>query len=120
MNIIEVLKALGDETRSRILHLLQVDKLCVCEIEEILKINQSNTSRHLMKLKNAHLIYSDKQAQWVYYGLNKDMLVEHPFIEALLDDLTKQVKCQKDIARLKQYREKNGGCDHIVKKINHD
>jgi ArsR family transcriptional regulator len=56
MNIIEVLKALAHENRIRILNLLAENELCVCELENILQVNQSNASRHLSKLKNADLI----------------------------------------------------------------
>lgn len=115
MNITTVLKALGDETRIRIVNLLQVEKLCVCEIEEILKINQSNTSRHLSKLKNANLIDSEKLAQWVYYSINKEILEQYSFVKALLNDLGEKTQCKNDIVRFRLYREKNGGCNHMIK-----
>lgn len=114
MDITTVLKALGDETRIRIVNLLHIEKLCVCEIEEILKINQSNTSRHLSKLKNANLIDSEKRAQWVYYYINKDILEQYSFIKALLDDIRKKTQCKNDIARFRLYRERNGGCEHMI------
>ena len=115
MSITTVLKALGDETRIRIINLLHIEKLCVCEIEEILNINQSNTSRHLSKLKNANLIDSEKEAQWVYYYINKDILAQYSFIKSLLDDLVKNTQCKNDIVRFRLYREKNGGCTHMIR-----
>lgn len=117
MNITTILKALGDETRIRIINLLYLEKLCVCEIEEILKINQSNASRHLSKLKNADLIDSEKQAQWVYYYLNRKMLEQHSFITVLLDDLSKKSQYKNDIVNFRLYREKNGECGHVIDKI---
>lgn len=115
MNITTVLKALGDETRIRIVNLLKIEKLCVCEIEEILKINQSNTSRHLSKLKSANLIDSEKQAQWVYYSINEEILEQYLFIKVLLDDFSKNTQCKNDIVRFRLYREKKGGCDHVIR-----
>ncbi|MCC0650914.1 ArsR/SmtB family transcription factor, partial [Clostridioides sp. ZZV15-6598] len=56
MEIIQILKALGDETRIRIINILRRGALCVCEIEAILEITQSNASRHLNKLMNAKLV----------------------------------------------------------------
>ena len=50
MNTVQMLKALGDETRIRIVNILRDGPLCVCEIESILEITQSNASRHLSKL----------------------------------------------------------------------
>ena len=52
MELVEIFKAFGDETRIRILNLLRNSEMCVCEIEAILGINQSNASRHLNKLKS--------------------------------------------------------------------
>jgi ArsR family transcriptional regulator, arsenate/arsenite/antimonite-responsive transcriptional repressor len=115
MDIMEILKALADETRIRILHLLHKDVLCVCDLEAILKLSQSNASRHLTKLKTARLITSDKQAQWVYYRLDEKTLRQYSFVRELLQqDLAGQVQCQNDLARLKMYREQGGNCDHSV------
>ncbi len=47
LELVVILKALADETRLRMLHLLKDRELCVCEIEEVLGIQQSNASRHL-------------------------------------------------------------------------
>ena len=47
----ETLKALADPNRLRVLNLLGDRTLCVCDLEEVLGLNQSNLSRHLAKLK---------------------------------------------------------------------
>ena len=118
MEIVEVLKALADETRIRILNLLNKETLCVCELEEILKISQSNTSRHISKLKNAKLITSEKQAQWVYYRVDKKILETYSFVYELLEkQLAKSPQCQKDMERLKKYREDGGSCERPIKII---
>lgn len=111
-----MIKALADETRIRILNVLYKETLCVCDLEEILKISQSNASRHLTKLKNARLIISEKQAQWVYYQVDKKILEEYSFVNELLSkELNKSPQCQKDVARLKKYRECGGSCERTVK-----
>jgi len=69
---VNVLKALSDETRLRILNILYEKELCVCDINESLNIMQTKASRHLNYLKKAGLIKSRKQAQWVYYSIIKD------------------------------------------------
>jgi len=116
MEIVEVLKALADETRVRILNLLYKETLCVCDLEEILKLSQSNASRHLTKLKNAKLITGDKQAQWVYYRVDEKTLEQHSFVKELLEQgLDKSHQCQKDVARLRKYRDCGGNCEHNVK-----
>ena len=116
MDVVEVLKALADETRIRILNVLYKETLCVCDLEEILKLSQSNASRHLTKLKNARLIIGEKQAQWVYYRVDKKILTKYSFVNELLaKELDKSPQCQKDFGRLKKYREGGGSCEKAVK-----
>jgi ArsR family transcriptional regulator, arsenate/arsenite/antimonite-responsive transcriptional repressor len=114
MNLVQLLKALSDETRIRILNILKDGELCVCEIEEILEINQSNVSRHLEKLRNIGLITYEKRAQWVYYGLNERMLSSHPFIRLLLDDeLIKIDRCNDDNKKYKKHKECGVTCEDL-------
>ena len=77
---VEVFKALTDESRLRILNLLMQRETCVCDIETILNLSQSNVSRHLNKLKFSGLVDSRKQAQWIYYSLNETFVKDHPYL----------------------------------------
>lgn len=61
MELVNVLKALSDETRLRIINLLMMKELCVCELEVLLGLNQSNASRHLNKLSSAGILKSYKK-----------------------------------------------------------
>ena len=70
--IVNVLKALSDETRLRILNLLYERELCVCDVMVILQISQAKASRHLIYLKNAGLVKDRKHAQWAYYSLSNN------------------------------------------------
>jgi ArsR family transcriptional regulator len=109
-----VIKALGDETRLRILNLLRNSELCVGEIEHILGITQSNASRHLNKLSTANIIEYNKKAQWVYYQINKEILDQYPFIKELLsNELDKVGQCQADTERLKQYKASGMTCEQL-------
>ena len=65
-------KALGDETRLRILKLLEVMELCVCEVEQSLQIAQSRASRHLGILREAGLVTDRREGPWVVYQLRDD------------------------------------------------
>ena len=115
MELVEVLKAMADETRLRILNLLFQETLCVCDLEAVLKLNQSNASRHLIKLKHSRLITSEKQAQWVYYSIDHSTLQNHAFIRTLLEqEVSKLPKSNKDRKRLIEYRERGGDCTHRV------
>jgi ArsR family transcriptional regulator len=114
VELIQVIKALSDETRLRILNLLYQGELCVCELEALLDINQSNASRHLNRLANARILESEKRAQYVYYRIDEDTLREYPFIKEILDnELVKVERCREDLNRLSQYRESGISCDDL-------
>ena len=89
---VEVYKALADDNRLRILNIIAERELCVCEIEEVLGITQSNASRHLNKLRQAGLISSRKEAQWTYYAFDplfrsgSQLLFAHLMSSFALDD----------------------------------
>jgi len=75
-----IFKALSEETRLRILKLLENGELCVCDITEALNMTQPNISFHLGMLKEAGLIKDRKEGRWMYYSLN----VSDVFIRFLL------------------------------------
>ena len=66
---VKMFKALADETRLRILHLLCHRELCVCQIVDVLGIGQSKASRHLAHLRNAGLVDDRREGLWIYYSL---------------------------------------------------
>jgi ArsR family transcriptional regulator len=66
----ELFKALADSNRLRILKMLEVRPLCVCEITEVLSLAPSTVSKHLSILRHAELIWDQKEGKWVNFGLN--------------------------------------------------
>lgn len=114
MDFINIMKALSDETRLRMLNILKNGELCVCEIEILLDINQSNASRHLNKLTNAGIVEYYKKAQYVYYKLKDDLLREYTFISDILYKETIKIeKCKKDTSRLEEYKASGMTCDDL-------
>ncbi len=67
---IRVMKALSDPNRVKMMKMLQVRPLCVCEIKETLGIAQSTASKHLKILEDAELVRSFKDGLWVNYSLS--------------------------------------------------
>lgn len=65
----KIFKALSDESRIRILKMLEGRPLCVCEIQHILKGSQPNVSHHLKTLYDAGLVESEKDGLWVSYRI---------------------------------------------------
>ena len=110
-NLLDVLKALSDETRLRILNLLYDRELCVCDVMATLQITQAKASRHLIYLKNAGLVKDRKQAQWVYYSLAKDDHLR--FIDHLVyDNLRSLPVYQQDLKNQKNWlARKQRTCD---------
>jgi DNA-binding transcriptional ArsR family regulator len=65
------LKALADTTRLRILGLLTVRELCVCEVMVALDLTQPTASHHLRILENVGLVKDRKEGKWVFYSLHE-------------------------------------------------
>ena len=65
-----VFKALNDPTRRAILELLQQGDLTAGEIADRFHISFPSISHHLDLLKQAKLVQSRKEGQFVYYSLN--------------------------------------------------
>lgn len=60
-------RALGDETRVRILHALAGRELCVCQLVELLELAPSTVSKHMTILSQAGLAEARKDGRWVHY-----------------------------------------------------
>jgi ArsR family transcriptional regulator len=70
-------KALADETRLRILSLLAVREMCVCEVMVALALTQPTASHHLGILENVGLIKHRKEGKWVFYSLSDPSLIKN-------------------------------------------
>lgn len=114
LDLIQIMKAMGDETRLRILNILSKSELCVCEIEQLMDINQSNASRHLNKLTTTGLIKYEKRALYVYYKINSNAFDEFPFLRVFISlELSKIEKCKADLVKLVEYKSSGMSCDDI-------
>lgn len=68
-NLLTLFRSLSDESRLRILNLLlEVNELCVCDIQSVLGITQTKASRHLAYLKHAGLVTSRRSGLWMIYS----------------------------------------------------
>lgn len=70
--ISELFKALADETRTKILHLLGQRELCVCDLAFLLEMSLPAVSHHLRFLKALRLVRSRKDGKNVFYSLDDD------------------------------------------------
>lgn len=96
----EILYALSDNTRLRILNLLSIKEHCVSDLVKIIKENQPKISRHLAYLKNVGLVEVKSHAQRKIYFIKEDMVSNYPFIRALLDELKEKDEYISDLKAL--------------------
>lgn len=69
---LKVMKALADGNRVKIIKMLQVRELCVCELRAALGLAQPSVSKHLRILEEAGLVESRKDGPWVNYRLPEE------------------------------------------------
>lgn len=73
---VKVFRALAEPNRQRIVKLLAGGSMYVCQLEEVLRIGQSNVSQHLRVLKEARLVREEKQGWWTLYHLDRTYMDE--------------------------------------------
>jgi ArsR family transcriptional regulator len=111
----ELFKALGDENRLRLLNVLDQKALCVCEIEVLLGMSQSNASRHLSKLRAVGILTSEKDAQWVHYKISDDFIESNRALYMYLKEgFQKGDSFINDLQRLEIYTKKGLNCQYIA------
>lgn len=94
-------KALGDETRVRIVALLTHEELCVCHIEAALGLSQPNASRHLAVLRSARIVDTRREGNWIYYSIaRQDDPGRRAQLRTLANSFAKLDLLKKDVARL--------------------
>ncbi len=82
----DLFKILSDESRIRLVLLLQQQELTVAELAEITRLAQPRVSTHLSTLKTHHLVIARKQGVSAYYRLNLEHFdTEYPEVLALLN-----------------------------------
>lgn len=88
-NLAEMFKIFADETRLRIICNLLNEELCVCDLCELLELNQSTVSHQLQILRNSKLVKYRKEGKQVYYTL------EDEHIDAILRMAIAHIKEEK-------------------------
>ncbi len=86
----EFFKALSDETRRRVLSILEKKEMTVSEIAEALRISQPNASHHLNVLRVTGLVNNRRKGQQIYYSFNKD------FFRSCCGDFLSMYECCRD------------------------
>ncbi|MEW6066966.1 MAG: metalloregulator ArsR/SmtB family transcription factor [Nitrospirota bacterium] len=100
--LLNIFKALSDETRLRILKLLEDGELCVCDIVAALDMIQPKISFHLGVLKEAGLIKDRKQGKWIHYRLDDSDMFRRFLLLSLLEKIDDE-SIGKDRKRLEEF-----------------
>ncbi len=85
--LLTVYKCFCDETRLRILNLLQVSPLCVCHLQHLLEVSQVNVSRHLAYLRKHGMVETTRHQNWTIYAIPETASVE----------LNRNLSCLQDL-----------------------
>lgn len=106
----EILKALADPLRLRILALVAQHEICVCDLVEVLHAVQPVVSRQLAYLRRTSLVESRRDGKWVHYRLH---VPQNESAAALLSETLRHLKralqTQADLARLSRCSERRTG-----------
>lgn len=65
-------KMFGDGTRVKILHALEQNEMCVCDLAALLGMTKSAISHQLKALRLSNLVKSRRDGQVIYYSLADD------------------------------------------------
>lgn len=83
-DMVQLFKAMGDAGRTRILHALREDEMCVCDLAALLEVTESAISHQLRILRQLKLVANRRAGPILYYRLNDghvrqlmDMALEH-------------------------------------------
>ena len=93
-SLTKLFRALGDETRLRIVALLAHGELCVCHIEKALELSQPNVSRQLGILRASGVVDARRDGSWMYYSLAPQ---SHDSVKAILDQLVELFGAERAI-----------------------
>lgn len=71
-DLADFFKVLGDSTRVKMLYTLFYSEMCVCDLAEMLGMNQSAISHQLRTLKQMNLVRNRRDGKTVFYSLADD------------------------------------------------
>lgn len=72
LDLATLFKMFGDGTRVKILHALELNEMCVCDLAALLGMTKSAISHQLKALRLSNLVKSRRDGQVIYYSLADD------------------------------------------------
>jgi len=112
----QILKSFADDTRLRIINLLNKKELSVAELCEVLNKNQSNLSKHLARLRLTGIVSDRREGFNVYYCLFKpEEKAQEELLNAITIGLAELETFKQDLERLKELKKKQTKIKLITK-----
>ena len=107
-DLLQVFKALSDETRLRIIKLLEHGELCVCDIVASLDIIQPKISFHLSALKEAGIVKDRRVGKWIHYRLDDSDMFKRFLLLSILEKIKDEIilRDKKKLENFLQIKEK--------------
>ena len=112
-DLLNVFKALSDETRLRVIKLLENGELCVCDIFTALDMSQPKVSFHLNVLKEAGFLKDRKQGRWTHYRLDDSDFFRRFLLMSVLERIPKEAVAG-DRNRLDDFLQGKTSRDNVV------
>lgn len=91
----EILKAIAQPTRMKIIEFLKDGERCVCEIFPAIAEEQSNTSRHLNMMQNCGILARRKEGIKIFYALKHPEVLQ--ILELAMVILKKEISGRSDL-----------------------
>lgn len=101
-DLLTLFKALSDETRLRILKLLERGELCVCDMVAAFDMSQPKVSFHLATLKAAGLVKDRKEGRWMHYKLDDSDLFRRMLLLSVIQKMPEDM-VKEDRKRLEEF-----------------
>jgi ArsR family transcriptional regulator len=103
------LKAVAEETRLKILKLLEEGELCVCDMVAAFDMVQPKISFHLAVLKDAGLVQDRRQGKWSHYRIEPKDLFRRFLLATVLERFPADA-IASERRRLSEFREAKTQC----------
>ena len=101
-DLVSIFKALSDETRLRILKLLEHGELCVWDIVAAFDMIQPKVSFHLATLKSAGFVKDRREGKWMHYKIDDSDLFKRMLVLSVIEKIPEDIM-KEDLKRLEEF-----------------
>jgi ArsR family transcriptional regulator len=99
----DLLATLGEPTRLRIMNLLHIQPLCVCDLQGTLSLSEPLVSRHLARLRFAHLVAATREGNRMVYRVTRADSPITVVLQRFLTDISRKEPCLRcDLERFRE------------------